>query len=108
MDSYTVYEGDKVFNIPFLLTNYDNSAKDITGLIPKLKVWAGGVPSVVLFGGSTTIDTASGGSCHYVVTSTDLVNIKGTFNAEVELWNTTTGYVQTWNQFSLTVKESPG
>ena len=106
MESYTVYRGDTTFNIPFLLTNYDNTQKDITGLKPVLKVWNQGRPSTLLFSGSTTIDSATTGSCHYIVASTNLA-VTGTFLGEVELWNTTSGLVQTWDQFKLVIKESP-
>lgn len=105
MESYIVYKGDTGFNIPFTLLNYDSTAKDITGLIPSLKVWSQTNPAVLLFGGSTTIDTATAGSCHYIVTSTDL-KVTGTYYAEVQLYNTTTLMIQTWDQFKLIIRES--
>ena len=105
MESYTVYKGDYGFNIPFLLTNYDGTVKDITGLIPVIKVWNWGNPSTLLFGSSTTIDVASTGSCHYPVTSTDLT-VTGSFLAEIELDDTTSTTKQTWDQFKLIIKES--
>ena len=105
MDSYTVYKGDYGFNIPFLLTNYDGTQKDITGLIPVMKVWYQGNPATLFFGASTTIDVASTGSCHYPVVSTNLV-ATGIFLAEIELDDTTSTTKQTWAQFRLIIKES--
>jgi hypothetical protein len=106
MESYAVYKGDTTFNIPFHIINYDSTDKDLTSLIPKLKVWYPTKPATLLFSGSTTIDTALSGLCHYIVTSTDLL-VTGTYLAEVEIWNTTSGLVQTWDQFKLVIKESP-
>ena len=107
MQTYQIFEGDVGYNIPFLLTNYDGSQKDITNLVPKVKVWYQGNPATLLFGGSTSIDSATTGSCHYTITSST-PKVTGTFLAEVELWNTTSGFLQTWGQFQLVMKESPG
>ncbi len=105
METLTIYKGDTTFNIPFTLHNSDDTDKDITGLKPVLKVWKLGYPNTLLFSGSTTISVGSTGDCYYVVTSTDLVNT-GNYIAEIELQNTTSGLVQTWNQFNLIIKES--
>jgi hypothetical protein len=106
MNNLTVYKGDYNFNIPFSLVDYASTAKDITLYKPVLKVWVSKEPSILLFSGSTSIDTATSGTCHYTVVSTDLLTT-GTFMAEVELQNTTSNIVQTWDQFQLTIKESP-
>jgi hypothetical protein len=106
MESYIVFKGDTTFNINFELNNYDETDKDITGLIPRLKVWYPGNPTSLLFSGSCTLATATAGTCYYPVVSTDLT-ISGTFLGELELWNTTTGLQQTWDQFKLVVKDSP-
>lgn len=106
MQNLTVYKGDYLFSIPFTLLNNDGTAKDITGLVPRLKVWNGGGAGITLFTGSTTYDSATSGTCHYVVVSTDL-SATGIFAAEIELNNTTSGLLQTWDQFTLSIKESP-
>ncbi len=105
METLTVYKKDMIFNIPFTLLNSDGSDKDITGLKPMLKVWKSGYSNTLLFSGSTTISAASTGDCYYIVTSTNLT-VTGNYIAEIELQNTTSGLVQTWNQFNLTIKES--
>lgn len=106
MQSITVYKGDYGFDIPFALKNYDATATDLTGYVPRFKVWAPDYPSITFISASTTIDTASTGLCHYTITSTDLT-VTGTFNAEIELYNSTSAILQTWDQFTLVVKESP-
>jgi len=100
----TVYRGDYGYNLSWTLKNADGTAFTLTGYTVKFKVWPLGKPSQLLVNGTCDPVNENAGTLTYTVAQNDFLET-GQFLAEFEA--TKTGYIESFNSFTLIVKESP-
>lgn len=74
-------QGNYGFNIPFTLQDSEGNVVDLSGATVRFEAQLVS-DDIVEFSGAVTIDSATAGTCHYNVQSTDFP-ISGQWNAQV-------------------------
>ena len=103
MDTLTIPRGDKGYNINFIVTDDLGVVKNITAYTITFKMWNPNSPGTIVTSGSCVIDSGASGTCHYVLTASDMLLV-GQYQAELEL--TASGIIESTKSFIVDVKES--
>ena len=88
MADLTIAQGDYGFTLDFTVQTGTGGAYVLTGKVVTLKVWAPGNPGVLKLSASTTLVSATSGTCQYSPASTDFT-ATGHYYMELEMTEAT-------------------
>lgn len=103
MDSITIPQKDKGYNISFTVQYANAAVVNLSGYTVNMKVWTPGTPGTLLTNNVCTITDANTGACVYTLLSGDF-NTTGIYYGELEVLKT--GIVESTQAFKIIVTES--
>lgn len=103
MADITIAQNDKGYYLTFTINDSAGAAYNLTDYTIKLKVWYANNADSLTLDGTCSIVNAILGTCRYLVTATDFININE-YSAELELQKS--GVIESTDSFTIEVKES--